>query len=108
MECIKNSWFRKISKRAPFDDALLNGLFHVETLLEAIHTSAAVHQLLLAGKEGMALGANFNLQFRLGGTGFERLAAHATDDRLAILGMDLFLHDFHLFCACSDALKCAR
>ena len=108
MECIKNSRFRKISKRAPLDDALLNGLFHVETLLEAIHTSAAVHQLLLAGKEGMALGANFNLQFGLGGTGFERLAAHATDDRLTVLGMDLFLHDFHLFCACSDALKCAR
>ena len=85
----------------------MNGLFHVETLLEAVHTSTAVHQFLLAGIERMALRADFDLQLRLDGAGFERLAAHATDDRLAILGMDLFLHDFHLFCACSAALKCA-
>ena len=72
----------------------MNGSFHVETLLEAIHASAGVHQLLLARKEGVALGADFNLQFRLGRTGLKRLTAHATDDGLAIFGMDLIFHAF--------------
>ena len=70
-----------------------------EALLEAIHATAAVHQLLLAGEEGVALGANFNPQFLLGGAGFKGFAAHAAHDGLLVLGMDLFLHfDFHLFC----------
>ena len=63
-----------------------------ETLLEAVHTPAGVHHLLLAGVERMTLGANFNLQFLLGGTGFPSFAAHATNDRLLIIRMDLFLH----------------
>lgn len=74
--------------------SLLNGLFHIETLLEAINASAAVNQLLLAGKEGVALGANFDLQLGLDRTGFERLTAHATNGRLAIFGMDLLFHAF--------------
>ena len=69
-----------------------HGLFDIETLLEAIHASAAVHQLLLAGVEGVALGANFDLQFALHRTRLKRLTAHATDDGLAIFGMDLFFH----------------
>ena len=69
-------------------------------LLELIHTTAGVHQLLLAGVERVALGANFNLQLLLGRAGREGLAAHAAHDRLAVLGMDAFLHCFHLFCAC--------
>ena len=80
------------SKRAPLKGALLNGLFHVETLLEAVNASAGIDQLLLAGVEGMALGANFDLQFTLHGTSLKRLTAHATDDGLAIFGMDLFFH----------------
>ena len=63
-----------------------------ETLLEAVHTPAGVHQLLLAGVERMTLGANFNLQFLLGGTGFPSFAAHAAYDCLLIIRMDLFLH----------------
>ena len=81
------------SKRAPVG-ALLNGLFHVETLLEAVNASAGIDQLLLAGVEGVALGANFDLQLALDGAGFERLTAHATDGRLAIFGMDLLFHAF--------------
>ena len=69
------------------------------TLLELVHAAAGVHQLLLAGEVGVALGADFNLQFLLGGTGGESLTAYATDDGLAVLGMDAFLHCFHLFCA---------
>lgn len=72
----------------------MNGLFHVETLLKAVNAPASIHQLLLAGEEGMALGANFDLQFRLNRTGFECLTAHAMNGRLAIFGMDLFFHAF--------------
>ena len=79
------------SKRAP-SGALLNGLFHVETLLEAVNASAGIDQLLLASVEGVALGANFDLQFTLHRTRLKRLTAHATDDGLAIFGMDLFFH----------------
>ena len=35
-------------------------LFHVETLLEAIHTAASVHKFLLASVERMALGADID------------------------------------------------
>ena len=66
--------------------------FQTEALLEAIDASASVHELLLAGIEGMALGADINLHFRFGGTGLERLTAYAANDALAVLGMDLFLH----------------
>ena len=81
------------SKRAPYG-ALLNGLFHVETLLEAVNASAGIDQLLLAGEEGVALGANFNLQLALHGTRLKRLTAYATDDGLAIFRMDLLFHAF--------------
>ena len=70
----------------------MNGLFHVETLLEAVNASAGIDQLLLAGEEGVALGANFDLQLTLHRTRLKRLTAHATDDGLAIFGMDLFFH----------------
>ncbi len=35
-------------------------LIQIETLLEAINTSAGVYQLLLTREEGVALGANVN------------------------------------------------
>ena len=63
-----------------------------ETLLEAIDTAAAVHQLLLAGVERVTLGADFDTQLRFGGTRLERRAAHAADDAFVVLGMDLFFH----------------
>ena len=73
-------------------------LFQIETLLEAINTSARINKLLFAGIEGMALGADIHFQFLLGRTGFKRLTAYAANDALAVLGMDLFLHcDFTSF-----------
>ena len=60
-------------------------------------TAARVNELLLAGEERVALGADFNLQLLLGRAGGEGLAAYAADDCFAVLGMDAFLHDFHLF-----------
>ncbi len=67
-------------------------LFEPETLLEAIHTSARIHQLLLAGIERMAFGTNIHLHFFFGGAGFEGLTAYAANDALTVFGMDSFLH----------------
>ena len=46
-------------------------LFHAVTLLELINTSAAVNEFLAAGVEGVALGADFNLELALYGTALE-------------------------------------
>jgi len=89
----ENEWQEK-SKRAPGSALFMNGLFHVETLFEAVNASAGIDQLLLAGEEGVALGADFNFQLRLDRPRLKRLTAYATDDGLAILGMDLFFHAF--------------
>ena len=59
--------------------------------------SAVVDQLLLTGVERMALGADIHAQLLLHGTGLKGLAADAANDGLAVIGMDLFLHGFHLF-----------
>ena len=71
-------------------------MLHAVTLLEAVHTSASVHQLLLARVERMALGANVNAHLLLDRAGLKGLAADAANDRLAVIRMDLFLHGFHL------------
>ena len=71
---------------------MLLRLFQTETLLEAINASAGINQLLLAGVERMALGANINLHLFPGGTGFKRFTAYAANDAFTVLGMDLFLH----------------
>ena len=67
-------------------------LFHIETLLEAINTSASVNELLLPGVERMALGADINLHLFLGGAGLKCFTAYAANDAFAVLGMDVFLH----------------
>ncbi len=72
--------------------ALPKILLNPEALLEAIHTAARVNQLLLAGVERMALGADIHLHLFLRGAGFESLTAYAANDALTVLGMDLFLH----------------
>ena len=83
---------KREKQHPPFPgDTAFYGL-HTETLLEAINAAAAVNQLLLAGEEGMALRADFNPQFLLGGAGLKGFAAHTADDALFVLGMDLFLH----------------
>ena len=79
-------------KRRPYNPYALRLLFHIEALLEAINTSASVNQLLLAGIERMALGADINLHLFLRGTGLECFTAYAANDAFAVLGMDVFLH----------------
>ena len=75
----------------------LDPLLQAETLVEAIDTSTGVNQLLLAGIERVALGADLNTNLLLGGAGGESVATGATDRGLFVLGMDTFLHFVHLF-----------
>ena len=66
----------------------------LKSLLELVNTSAGINKLLLTGKEGVTLGANFNSDFaalrRLGNDGF---AACATNYGFLVLRMNAFLHD---------------
>lgn len=64
------------------------GLGH--PLLELIHTAGCIYELLLAGVERMAGIADTNNNNRLGGTGFDHVAARATDFRFHILRMNIF------------------
>ena len=72
-------------------------LLQAELLIEAVNASAGVNQLLLAGIERVALGADFNTDLLLGGAGGEGVAASATDGGLLVLRMDAFFHVVHLF-----------
>ena len=72
-------------------------LLQAEALVEAINTSTGVNQLLLAGIERVALGADFHTNVLLGGTSGKDIAAGAADGGLFVLGMDTFLHFVHLF-----------
>ena len=72
-------------------------LLQAESLVETINTSTGIDQLLLAGIEGVALRADFNLDVLLSGTGRKDVATGTADRGLFVLGMDTFLHVFHLF-----------
>ena len=72
-------------------------LFQTESLVETINTSTGVDQLLLAGVERVALGADLNTDLLLSGAGCEHVATGATDRSLFVVGMDAFSHVVHLF-----------
>ena len=61
-------------------------------LVELVNAAAGVDQLLLAGVEGVALGADFHGDVLLGGAGLDDGAASALDGGLLVIGMDSFLH----------------
>ena len=65
-------------------------------LLELINTSAGIDELLLAGKKRVALGADVYVQIRLDGCCFECLSTGTVYNGLAILGMNLVFHFYHL------------
>ena len=65
-------------------------------LVETVHAAACIHKLLLAGIERVALGANFNLNVLFGRTSLNNCTTRASDSSLFVLGMDTFLHEFHL------------
>ena len=60
---------------------------------ETFHATGGVHELLLAGKEGMASGTNFNVDVALmGRAGAKAIAARAHDANFVISGMDGCFH----------------
>ena len=72
-------------------------LLQTEALVETINTSTGVNQLLLAGIERVALGANFNTDVLLGRTGSKGVTAGAANGGLLVVRMDAFFHVVHLF-----------
>jgi hypothetical protein len=61
---------------------------------KSLNASGRIDQLLLAGIEGMALGANFDPDFAFCRTRKDLIAAGALYERLMILGVNVFLHLF--------------
>src|ERR1700693_1239354 len=61
-------------------------------LAEALDAAGRVHQLLLAGEEGMALAADVDLQRFLRRVRDPGLAAGAVDLDLVVFGVDVLLH----------------
>ena len=72
-------------------------LLQAESLVETINTSTGVNQLLLAGIERVALGADLNADVLLGGAGRKDVATSTANRGLFVIGMDTFLHVVHLF-----------
>ena len=67
-------------------------LLEAVLLVELVHAAAGVDQLLLAGEEGVALGADLNGDVLLGGAGLDHGAAGAADGRRLVVGVDSSLH----------------
>ena len=72
-------------------------LVEAEFLVETADTSTGVHHLLLAGKEGVTLGADFHADVLLGGAGLDHVPAGAGDGCMLVIGMNTLLHVVHLF-----------
>lgn len=71
-------------------------LFAVVFFVEFFNPAGCVDNLLHAGEEGMAVGANVNPDIFLGGAGFKLSAAGASGCDFVILGMNIFLHTYDL------------
>ena len=62
------------------------------TTVEFVDTAGGVNELLFAGEEGVALGADANLDLGTGGLDVPDFAAGAGDDGILIGRMDVFFH----------------
>ena len=59
---------------------------------EPLHASGSIHQALLAGKERVAIGANFHVNVALvGRTSLKIVSAGAQNLYRGVIGMNLFL-----------------
>ena len=94
----RQSFRHKKTKSPHYDHAVRTLLLlQAKTLVETINTSTGVNQLLLAGIERVALGADLNADVLLGGAGRKDVATGTANRGLFVLGMDTFLHVVHLF-----------
>jgi hypothetical protein len=71
-------------------------LLAAETLIEALNTSAGIDELLLAGIERVALGANFDVDLRLGAARLDHVAAGTGNGAVNVIRVDTLFHSFHL------------
>src|SRR5262245_48661143 len=60
--------------------------------LEPLHAPGGVHELLLAGVEGVTLRAHLHPDVRLGRTGANDLSARTRDGGVDVVGMNASLH----------------
>lgn len=67
-------------------------LIHTETLLEFVNTSACVNKLLLTCEERMTLGAYFDSDIGLCGTGLDHVSASAGNGSFLIIRVKTFFH----------------
>ena len=65
---------------------------YVIFLPEPLNPPRCIHQLLFAGKEGVAGGTNFHLDILHGRTGLDHIPASAGDLGQFISGMNLLFH----------------
>ncbi len=84
---MRNGYF--IFRSAPVFIALVR---KIETLLEAIYSSACINKLLLTSKEWMALRADFHLNILLCGLCFDHIPAVACNGSFVQGRMDIFFH----------------
>ncbi len=77
-------------------------LLCVKTILsvELIDTSTSGQCLLLAGVEGMALRADFYVDFGLCGANYECVTTVAGNSCLIVCGLDVLFHCFYLTICC--------
>jgi len=80
----------------PFRLLTLLFFLTLKTLLEAVNASAGINQLLLTGKEGMALGTNFHTNPLSCRFGFKAFAASTCHRSGFIARMYGIFHGFHL------------
>lgn len=68
--------------------------FDAVFLSELFYSAGGVDEFLLAGKERMAIRANFHMDIAHRGTGFDHMATGTSDRRRLIFRMDTCLHKF--------------
>ena len=74
------------------------GGFLAIALVEAVDASCGIDQLLLAGKERVASGTNFNVQVTfLSGASLELLAARAGDGNINVFWVNSWFHLITLY-----------
>ena len=89
--------YEQTTIRCACGNVFTTGSTKKEIRVETVNTSTGVNQLLLAGIERVALGANFNADVLLGRTGSKGVTTGAANGGLLVVRMDAFFHVVHLF-----------
>jgi len=101
----RNRRIRGNSVPSPKNRGELGLAFYVIAPLEAFHAACGVHEMLLAGIEGMALGADFHPDVLRSGLGLYYIPARACDGRDLVCGMCFGFH-VHVLQRFSPSVAC--